>query len=132
MVKAKKGISKKTIAAVGAGIGAAAAAAAAAYWFYGAKNAEAHRKSARSWMLKARAEVLEAVDRTIKKAGELDKEAYMRIVEGVLKRYSKMADVKSSEILQMGRDMKAAWEHMQKSHTKGASKKGKAGSKKKL
>ncbi len=111
MAKAKKGISKTTIAM---GVGAAAAATAAAYWFYGSKDAASHRKSARSWMLKARGEVLEAVDRTIKKAGELDKEAYMSIVGGVLKRYKKVAGVKSSEILQMTRDMKAAWQHMQK------------------
>jgi len=114
MATAHKGISKTTLAAVGAGIGAAAAAG--AYWFYGSKDAAKHRKSVRSWMLRARAEVLEAVEKAIAKAGEIDKETYMNIVESVLKRYKKINGVTSEAMVQMTRDMKQAWEHMQKSH----------------
>jgi len=107
-----------------AGISAAAAAAAAgAYWFYGSSNAAKHRKTVRSWMLKARGDVLAAVEGAVKKAGEIDKEAYMNIVEGVLKRYSKLAGVKSAEILQMTRDMKETWERMQNARKSVATKK---------
>jgi hypothetical protein len=115
MAKAKKSISKTGTTVMGVGAAAAAAVAAAgAYWFYGSKDAAKHRKTARSWMLKARADVLEAVEAAMEKAGEIDKDTYMGIVDGVLKRYSKLAGVTSAEMLQMTRDMKDAWQHMQK------------------
>ena len=126
MAKTKKGISKKTIAAVGVG---AAVAAVGAYWFYGSKNAAAHRKTARGWMLKARGDVLAAVENVVKKAGEIDKKAYMNIVQGVLKRYSKLSGVTSAEILQMTRDMNEAWLHMQKVRKSRVSKTAKKASK---
>jgi len=121
MATAKKGIDTNAVAATAVGAAAAAAlAAAGAYWFYGAKDAAKHRKSARSWMLRARAEVMEAVEGAVKSAGEIDKEAYMDIVEGVLARYSKLAGVSAVEMQQVTRDMKEVWQHMQKAH-KGAS-----------
>ena len=50
--------------ALGVGVAAAAAVAAAgAYWFYGSDHASQHRKQVKSWMLKARAEVMEAVEK---------------------------------------------------------------------
>ncbi len=118
----KRLISQRAL--VVAGVGAAAAAAAGAYWFYGSRDAAAHRKTARGWMLRARADVLEAVETVIDKVGEIDKEKYMDIVEGVLKRYSKVAGVTTTEVLQMTRDMKEAWQHMQKAHARSGSKKG--------
>jgi len=111
MAKAKKGISKSIIAAVGMG---AAVASVGAYWFYGSKKAAAHRKTAKGWMLKARGDVLAAVETVVKRAGEIDKKAYMNIVKGVLKRYAKLGGVTSAEIMQMTRDMQEAWQHMQK------------------
>ena len=124
----KKGVSKGTAAMMG--LGAAAVAAAGAYWFYGAKDAAQHRKSARSWMLKARAEVLEGVERVVDKAGEIDKEAYMAIVSGVLARYGKLAGVTTAGLAQMKRDMVDAWAHMQKTHKGTAKKKTKKATKK--
>lgn len=115
--------SKRKIGGVVAAVGAAAAAAAVgAYWFYGTKNAKAHRKTARSWMLKARGDVLAAVETAVKKAGEIDKATYMKIVDGVLKRYSKSAGVTAAEMRQVTSDMKAAWQHMQKIHKRGVKK----------
>jgi hypothetical protein len=111
MTTTKKGMSKTGVAAVGVG---AAVAAVGAYWFYGAKDAAKNRKAARSWMLKARAEVLEAVETAVEKAGEVDKETYLTIVKNVLARYSKLAGVTSGEMAQMTRDMKSAWQRMQK------------------
>jgi len=111
MVKKKKGISKSAVTAVGVG---AAVAAVGAYWLYGSSDAAKNRKAARSWMLKARGDVLAAVETAVKKAGEIDKEAYTKIVKDVLKRYSKRGQTTSAEMLQMTRDMKDAWQHMQK------------------
>jgi hypothetical protein len=98
---------------VGVGVAAAAATAAAAYWLYGAKNAAKHRKLARSWMFKARAEVLEAVE----KLGDIDKQTYLDIVDKVVKRYSAVSGATSAELLQMAKDLKSAWQHMQQSKT---------------
>lgn len=134
MAKTKNKISAGTVATVGVGAAAVVAAAAGAYWFYGSKDAAKHRKVARSWMLKARAEVLEAVEMAVEKAGELDKDAYMKIVAGVLKNYTKASGVTTEEMQQMTRDMQSAWQHMQKvrkSHKTKAGKKSVAKSKKK-
>ena len=101
---------KKT---AGAGVGAVAAmvaAAAGAYWFYGSNNAAKHRKMARSWMLKARAEVLERVE----KAGVTDKDTYMKIVADVMKGYVKAKDVTAAEVSTVTKDLTGAWGHMQK------------------
>jgi len=92
---------------VGVGVAAAAAAAAGAYWLYGAKHSAQHRRIAKSWMLKARAEVMEAVE----KLEEVDREKYMKIVEGVVKNYAKGAS--AQELSQMMKDFKATWGHMQ-------------------
>lgn len=116
---AKKDSKANVGAAVGVGVAAAAATAAAAYWLYGAKNAAKHRKLARSWMFKARAEVLEAVE----KLGDIDKQTYLDIVDKVVKRYSTMSGATSAELMQMAKDLKAAWQHMQASKTTKAVKK---------
>ena len=88
---------------------AAAAAAAGTYWFYGAEDAAKHRRQVRSFMLKARADVLAAVER----AKDIDKEKYLKIVDRVVERYSGVAGITATEVAQMARDLRAAWGHMQ-------------------
>lgn len=110
----KQGISKETIAAAGAATAAAVVAAVGAYWFYGTKNAAKHRRVARSWMLKARADVLDAVEGVIEKAGEIDKTTYMSIVDKVLRYYEKGTGVTVNDVTQMARDLKGAWTEVQK------------------
>jgi len=105
----------KTAIGVGAGITAVAAATAAgAYWLYGAKDAEKHRKMAKSWMLKARAEAMDAVE----KITDLDKKAYLSAVTAVLDKYKGMAGVAPAEVAHMLRDFKASWDHVEKAHKK--------------
>lgn len=105
---AKKQDNQK-IAAV-AGIAAAAAAAAAgAYWLYGAKDAKKHRLLAKSWMLKARAEVMD----TVEKLKEIDKETYMQIVGEVAKRYGEAAGAGSAEAKRLMQDLKSGWAYVQ-------------------
>ena len=104
---------------VGAGLAAAATAGAAAYWLYGAKHSAQHRKMAKSWMLRARAEVLD----TVEKINDIDKEQYIKLAQGVLKKYGNKAGASAAEMAQMTKDLKSAWAHMQaarKSGTKGA------------
>jgi hypothetical protein len=102
---------------IGIGIAAAAAAAAGgAYWLYGAKHSAQHRKMAKSWMLKARAEVMDALE----KLEDIDKDRYMEIVDRVVKNYG--AGASAQEIASMMKDFKAAWTHMQGPKKKAAKK----------
>ncbi len=113
---AQKSPPKSTTNTLAVGVGAAAAAAAAAagaYWFYGSADARRHRQGAHSWMLKARAEVLEALEHAAQKLGDIDKEKYMDIVEAVLARYSQTAGVTSAQMADIKRDLTATWRHME-------------------
>jgi len=103
---------KKLAGGVTGAAALAALAAAGAYWFYGAKDAAKHRKTAKAWMLRARAETMDAVEASIQKLGDIDKETYLKIVGGVLKRYAGVAGVTAADLAQMGKDLKAAWTHM--------------------
>ena len=58
--KANPSTSKKV--KLGIGLTAAALAAAGTYFLYGSGGAEKNRTKVRSWMLKAKAEVLEALE----------------------------------------------------------------------
>lgn len=102
--KTKTEINKTAIVVGAAG---AAAAAIGAYWLYGAKNAAKHRKMASSWMLKARAEVMDAVE----KVKEIDKETYLRIVDDVVEKYAKLQK-NNADIAEIAKEMKAAWSHI--------------------
>lgn len=105
---------------IGIGIAAAAAAAAGgAYWLYGSKHSAQHRRMAKSWMLKARAEVMEAIE----KLDDIDKEKYMGIVQDVVGRYA--ANASPAEVAAVMRDFKTAWSHIQgpKKGKRGAAKK---------
>ena len=116
---AKKNTGGIGMAGVGAGLAAAATAGAAAYWLYGAKHSAQHRKMAKSWMLKARSEVLDAVE----KINDIDKEQYIKLVQNVLKQYGRKGGASAAEMSQMTKDFHTAWSHMQaarKSGTKAA------------
>ena len=94
-------------AAIAVGVASLAAAAAGAYWLYGATNAEKHRKVAKSWMLKARAEVMDAVE----KMKDVDKAAYFAIVDKVMEKYAELHKG-SPEVRVMEKELKAAWSHI--------------------
>lgn len=109
MAKKSNGNSGAAGAAIGVAAATVAAAAAGAYWLYGAKDAAKHRKMAKSFMLKARADVMDAVERV----KDIDKTQYMAIVDKIVAKYSHMAGVSAAEVAQMSKDLKAAWSHMQ-------------------
>lgn len=97
----KTKINKTAVVATAAGV---AAAAIGAYWLYGSKNAAKHRKTAASWALKARAEVMDAVG----KLKEIDKAAYLKIVDEIIQKYAKIHD-NAPTVAQISKEMKAAW-----------------------
>lgn len=89
--------------AMGAGVAGLAAAAIGAYWLYGAKNAAKNRKIASSWMLKAKAEVMDGVE----KMKQIDKDSYLKIVDTIVDKYSKTKS--SAEVMAIAKEMKSAW-----------------------
>lgn len=100
--KKKTGAVKK----VGLGLAVTAAAVAGAYWLYGSENASKNRKMAKGWMLKARGEVLEAVE----KLGDIDKAKYLKTVGTVLKKYAK--DASTADMKVITKDLKDSWSHI--------------------
>jgi hypothetical protein len=108
MATATKKISPQTVGAAAAITAAAAAAAAGAYWLYGAKDAPKNRRKVKSWMLKARAEVMDAVENL----SDVDKEQYLKIVDTVVRRYAGMAGAQQAEIRQLVRDLKDSWQYI--------------------
>ena len=103
-----KNTSGAKVGAAAAGIGAALAAAAGAYWLYGAKDAAKNRRMAKSWMLKARADVMDAVE----KVQNLDRKQYMAIVDTVVGAAAGAAAASRPEITRVTRDLRAAWNQM--------------------
>jgi hypothetical protein len=103
--KTVKNFSNQQKAALGIGLTAAAVAAAGAYFLYGSKNADKNRTKVKSWMLKAKAEVLE----TLEKAEEMSQEEYERLIENVSSAYSRLKDASKVDIATFKREMKDYW-----------------------
>jgi hypothetical protein len=107
---------KSSKAAVGVGVGltAAAVAAASAYFLYGSKNAPKNRKMVKSWMLKAKAEVLERLEQ----AKEMSEEEYGALIDSVAGVYGKMSGVSKSELDAFKKEMKGHWNRIKQSGRK--------------
>lgn len=97
----------KTGAAVGLGAGLAAAAVAAALGSYllTGKRAARTKKVLKSWMLKAKGELLEQLEN----AGEVGEDMYYQAVDKLADKYSKMAGVAQSEVDDMAKELKKQW-----------------------
>lgn len=109
---AKKKVSKKGVVA---GVTAAlAAAAAGAYFLYGSKQAKANRENLKGWMLKAKGEVLEKME----KLQSVSESEYKDVVDQVLKRYAKVSAVSNAEINKLARELKAHWNNIERTALK--------------
>lgn len=92
------------VAAIGAGV---AALAAASYYFFGPEG-QKHRKTAKGWMLKMKAEIVEKMEN----AKEMTQSTYDTIVDTVAKKYQK-----NPEIGMMVDMLKKQWRGISKSTT---------------
>lgn len=101
----KKSLSTQQKVGIGVGLTTAAVAAAGAYFLYGSKNASKNRRTVKSWMLKAKAEVLESLE----KAQEMTEEEFKELVETVSKTYSKFKDASKAEIVDFKKEMMEHW-----------------------
>ncbi len=115
---AKKKINKKNTRitskqkiGIGVGLTAAAVAAAGTYFLYGSQKAAKNRKNAKSWMLKAKAEVLEALEN----AEQITEEEYSALIENVGGAYSTVQNATRGEIKDFKDEMKGHWKNIEKS-----------------
>jgi hypothetical protein len=114
---AKKSVPQKDLSAgakVGIGIGltAAAVAAAGAYFLVGSKNAVQNRKKMKGWTLKAKGEVLEALE----KAQEITADEYNDLVAAAVGAYGTVKDVSKGEIKDFKDEMLQHWKKLEKSN----------------
>ncbi len=113
---------KSTKKSSGSGLGIAALAAAAAagvYFLYGSKSATKNRKKVKGWMLKARGEVVEKME----KCKHVDKKDYEAIVDTVAKKYKKLKTVNTKEMSDLAVDLKGQWKEISKETNKKPAKK---------
>lgn len=103
---------------IGIGVTTAVAAMAGAYFLYGSKDAERNRKKVKSWMLKAKAEVLEGIER----AQDMTKEEYEELVNTIGAAYADLQDASKKDIREFKDEMKSHWENIAK-HAKQAPRK---------
>lgn len=97
----------KTSTAVGLGAGLAAAAVAGAlgsYLLTGSRAAKTKRVL-KGWMLKAKGELLEQLE----KAGDVGEEMYNDAVDKMAAKYSKMSGVTQKEVDEMAAELKKQW-----------------------
>lgn len=95
----------------GAAITAAAVAAVAGlYFIYGKQDAKTKRKI-KSWGLRAKAEVLEKLERM----KEVTEESYAALIDQVTDKYERVKNVDTNELHAMAADMKKHWKAIEKS-----------------
>lgn len=120
---AKKGMSTGAKAGIGIGLTAAALAAAGTYFLVGSKHAAQNRKKVKGWTLKAKGEVLEALE----KAEEITANEYNDLVNTAVKAYGTVKEASKGEVKDFKNEMVEHWKKLEKSKavkklTKGAKK----------
>jgi hypothetical protein len=109
--KSKKELSSAEKLGIGFGLTAAAVTAAGAYFLYGSKNANQNRKKVKGWMLKAKGDVLEALE----KAEAITEEEYKALVETASKAYGTVKSATAGEVKDFQKEMHEHWTKLQKS-----------------
>lgn len=108
--KKSKGLSASEKVGIGVGITAAAVAAAGAYFLGVSPNAKKNRAKVKSWTLKAKAEVLEALEQ----AENMTRDEYEALVETVAKSYATLKDASKADITNFRKEMKEHWPKIEK------------------
>ncbi len=108
--KKKVQITKGQAVGLGVGLTAAVAAAAGAYFLYGSKNAARNRKVVKSWMLKAKAEVLEKLEQ----AQDMTQEEYEQLIDTVSSTYKDVKNASKVDLSGFKKEMKEHWKQIAK------------------
>ena len=107
----KRTVSTKQKVGIGVGLTAAAVAAAGTYFLYGSSNTPQNRKRVKSWMLKAKAEVLEALE----KAEDMTQKEYEEIIDSVGRVYGAVQGAAKGDVANFKKEMKSHWNKIRKS-----------------
>jgi hypothetical protein len=94
--------------AVGVGIGMLAALSAGAYYLYGTKDGAKSRVKIRGWMLKAKGEMLESLE----KLKDVNEATYNELVEKVMKKYKGLKNLDQEEVTALVLDLKKHWKNI--------------------
>ncbi|MCX6712742.1 MAG: hypothetical protein NTY66_00860 [Candidatus Vogelbacteria bacterium] len=97
----KGGIGAGTVVGLAA---AAVAATAGAYFLYG-KNGAKNRKKVSGWMLKAKGEVLDQLE----KGKDVTEEAYHKVIDKVSQKYQAAKHIDKSELNELAKELKGHW-----------------------
>jgi hypothetical protein len=111
MAKKETRVSNAQKLGLGVGLTAAAVAAAGAYFLYGSKSAPKNRKTVKSWALKAKGEVLEALE----KADKMTSDEFDQLVSGVLATYGKAQKISRADLAEFKKEMTDNWSGLVKS-----------------
>ena len=107
-------VAKKKSEGVGAGaiLGIAAVAAAAAaggYFLYG-KDGAKNRKKVKGWMLKAKGEILEKVE----KLKDVSEAEYNNAINAVAAKYAAIKSIDPVEVEAMAKELRGHWKNIKK------------------
>lgn len=105
-----EGLSGGEKVGIGVALTAAAMAAAGSYFLYASPNAAKNRKKVKSWTLKAKGEVLEAIE----KAGKMTAEEYQSVVDGVVAGYAQMKSASKADLSEFKDEMMQNWNKIAK------------------
>lgn len=113
MAKAKKqkGMSNAQKLGIGVGLTAAAVAAAGTYFLYGSKDATKNRKKVKSWALKAKGDVLSALEKT----EQMTEGEFKDLVNTVGVSYAKVEKLSKKELDEFKKEMAGNWQQLMKS-----------------
>lgn len=115
---AKKVTTGEKVAMGAVGVAALAGLAAAGYFLYG-KDGARNRKKIKSWMLKAKGEVLEGVE----KMKDVSEEEYAMILDKVATKYKAVKNIDPAEVEAMVKELRGHWKSIKKSITPAPKKK---------
>ena len=110
--KTNRGMNTAQKVGIGFGLTAAAVTAAGAYFLYGSKQSVQNRKKVKGWVLKAKGEVLEALE----KAETITEDEYKALVETASGAYSTMKNATAGEVKDFKKEMGDHWTKLQKSN----------------
>lgn len=107
---AGKKLSSNAMVGIGFGLTAAAVTAAGAYFLYGSKKSSQNRKKVKGWVLKAKGEVLE----TLEKAESITEDEYRKLVETACGAYGTVKSATAGEVKDFKKEMNDHWATLQK------------------
>ncbi len=115
----KKVSSNKAKVAAGLGIGlAVATAVVGAYFLHGKKGAKTRRK-VKSWMLHARAEVMDQIER----AKAFDQKNYKQAIRVVADKYRRLKNIDPREVDLLVKELQGHWQRISRQVAKGGASK---------